>query len=238
MGKGPLGIIGAMDAEVESLKAACTENGGAETVTAGAGTIEFTCGTIGTVPVVIAQCDVGMVNAALYAQAMIERFSPRAIVNTGVAGSLDARLDIGDILVAEDAVNHLMDVCNLGYEPGQTPGLPVFAFPCDEQLRKAALAAADALGLHARAGRIASGDRFVRDEDDKQRIASVFAANCCEMEGAAIAQACWLNGVPCAILRAISDKADGTDHIDYPTFEAKAAETCARLVIELANRLE
>lgn len=192
--------------------------------------MDFCEGTIGGVPCVVVRCGVGMVNAAACAQALIDRFAVNAVVNTGVGGSLDATIDIGDVVVATDAVNWPMDVANLGYAAGQTPGMDVLAFPADASLRAAAVTAARAEGVAAHEGRVASGDRFVRDAAEKERIATAFGARCCEMEGAAIAQVCHLNAVPCAIVRAISDKADGSDAVDYPVFEAAAARHCATLV--------
>ena len=230
-----IGIIGAMDVEVELLQGVMRAEGPVETKSIAA--MECAAGTLSGVPVVVAQCDVGMVNAAAFTQMLIDRFDVAGIVNTGVAGSLDATIDIGDIVVATDAVNHIMDVGNLGYAPGQTPGLSALAFPADEKWRAAAMAAASELGINACEGRVASGDRFVREEADKDRIRDTFDASCCEMEGAAIAQTCWLNHVPFAIVRAISDKADGTDYIDYPTFEAQAAKTCAELVVHMVGKL-
>ena len=218
----PIGIIGAMDVEVELLKESMAAEGAVET--SHTGQLSFFTGTLSGVPVVVAQCDVGMVNAAAHTQLLIDRFAVRGVVNTGVAGSLDA-------------VNHLMDVGNLGYAPGQTPGLSTLAFPADETLRRAAVDAAAELGIQTWEGRVASGDVFVREDADKNRIADTFDASCCEMEGAAIAQVCWLNRVPFAIVRAISDKADGTDYIDYPTFEAQAARQCAALVTRMIGRL-
>ena len=231
----PIGIIGAMDVEVELLKESMAAEGAVET--SRTGQLSFFTGTLSGMPVVVAQCDVGMVNAAAHAQLLIDRFAVRGVVNTGVAGSLDASIDIGDIVVATDAVNHLMDVGNLGYAPGQTPGLSTLAFPADETLRRAAVDAAAELDIQTWEGRVASGDVFVREDADKNRIADTFDASCCEMEGAAIAQVCWLNRVPFAIVRAISDKADGTDYIDYPTFEAQAARQCAALVTRMIGRL-
>lgn len=231
-----IGIIGAMDVEVELLEKAMEKEGSVTRIQAAAKTCLV--GRLGNMPVAVAQCDVGMVNAAMFAQMLIDRAGVCAIVNTGVAGSLDASIDIGDIVVATDAVNHIMDVANLGYEPGQTPGLGSLSFACDERLRAAAAAAARDLNIPAHEGRIASGDRFVRDASDKERIAQTFDARCCEMEGAAIAQVCQLNSVPCAIVRAISDKADGTDHIDYPTFELTAAHRCAALVTRMLQLLD
>ena len=136
----PIGIIGAMDVEVELLKESMAAEGAIET--SHTGQLSFFTGTLSGVPVVVAQCDVGMVNAAAHTQLLIDRFAVRGVVNTGVAGSLDASIDIGDIVVATDAVNHLMDVGNLGYAPGQTPGLSTLAFPADEALRRAAVDAA------------------------------------------------------------------------------------------------
>ena len=231
----PIGIIGAMDVEVELLKESMAAEGAVET--SHTGQLSFFTGTLSGAPVVVAQCDVGMVNAAAHTQLIIDRFAVRGVVNTGVAGSLDASIDIGDIVVATDAVNHLMDVGNLGYAPGQTPGLSTLAFPADEALRRAAVDAAAELDIQTWEGRVASGDVFVREDVDKNRIADTFDASCCEMEGAAIAQVCWLNRVPFAIVRAISDKADGTDYIDYPTFEAQAARQCAALVTRMIGRL-
>ena len=231
----PIGIIGAMDIEVELLKESMAAEGVVDV--AHIAELSFFTGTLSGVPVVVAQCDVGMVNAAAHTQLLIDRFAVRGMVNTGVAGSLDASIDIGDIVVATDAVNHIMDVGNLGYAPGQTPELSTLAFPADETLRRAAMDAADALNIQAWEGRVASGDVFVREEADKERITDTFEASCCEMEGAAIAQVCWLNHVPFAIVRAISDKADGTDYIDYPTFEAQAARQCAALVTQMMGHL-
>ena len=230
-----VGIIGAMDVEVELLKKHIQQTGELERIQLGE--LEYFKGTLPQGEVVISQCKVGMVNAAVAAQVLTGHFGVDAVINTGVAGSLDASIDIGDIVVAKDAVNHVMDVCNLGYQPGETPGLGVVAFSCDDALQQAAIAAACELGIAAHAGRVASGDVFVREAADKERIRSTFEASCCEMEGAAIAQVCWVNKVPCVIVRAISDKADGTDHIDYPTFEEKAARDCAQLVAAMLEKL-
>lgn len=228
-----VGVIGAMDVEVETLVAAMPDARAVQH----AG-ITFHEGTFGSTPVVVVQCAVGMVNAALCAQTLVDVFGVTHVVNTGVGGSLDATLDIGDVLVARDAVNHLMDVCNLGYAEGQTPGMDTLAFPCDEVLGAALAAAARAEGAVVHTGRVASGDRFVRDATEKERIARTFGAACCEMEGAAVAQTCYRNSVPCAVVRAISDKADGSDAVDYPVFEARAAALCAAIVARTLREWE
>ena len=222
-----MGIIGAMDVEIALLREEMAK-AGAVKITRIAG-MEFNVGTIGKTTVIVVQCGVGMVNAATCAQVLVDRFGVSALLNTGIAGSLDASINIGDIVVADDAANHIMDVCNLGYAAGQTPGLDTLAFPCSPALSKS-------IGATAHTGRVASGDRFVRDNFEKLRITETFDAKCCEMEGAAIAQVAWANGVPCAIVRAISDKADGSSSMDYPTFEAQAARNSAALVIAMLKR--
>ena len=229
-----MGIIGAMDVEIALLREEMAK-AGAVKITRIAG-MEFNVGTIGNTTVIVVQCGVGMVNAATCAQVLVDRFGVSALLNTGIAGSLDASINIGDIVVADDAVNHIMDVCNLGYAAGQTPGLDTLAFPCSPALSKSVVAAASAIGATTHTGHVASGDRFVRDNFEKQRITETFGAKCCEMEGAAIAQVAWANGVPCAIVRAISDKADGSSSMDYPTFEAQAARNSAALVIAMLKR--
>lgn len=223
------GIIGAMDVEVELLHQAMAASDPQVTLVAG---MEFWEGAIGGTPCVAVQCGVGMVNAAACTQALVGSFGVDAVINTGVGGSLDASIDIGDFVVADDAVNWVMDVCNLGYEPGQTPGMQL-AFPADQALSERIVRAARTAGVGIHRGRIASGDRFVRDAAEKELIARTFGASCCEMEGAAIAQICFLNQVPFAVVRAISDKADGSDAVDYPVFEERAAKNCAAVICRL-----
>ncbi len=229
-----IGIIGAMNVEIELLLEEMTE-AAAPSVRRIAG-MEFNVGTIGRSAVVLAKCGIGMVNATVCARAMIDLFEVDAVINTGIAGSLDTSIDIGDVVVATDAVNHIMDVANLGYALGQTPDIDVLAFPCAEALSEAVLAAAKDLGVRTHTGRVASGDRFIREDAEKHRIVETFDARCCEMEGAAIAQACYLSKVPCAIVRAISDKADGSSSMDYPQFEAQAARQSAALMLRMLEQ--
>lgn len=231
-----IGIIGAMQVEVDLLIQAMRSQGAVSMKSVASR--DFYEGNLNGTPVVVVQCGVGMVNAALCAQALITSFSTTAVINTGIAGSLDPAIDIGDVVLSTDSINHIMDVQNLGYQPGQTPGIDVVGYPASETLRKAARSAAQTLSLTYHEGRVASGDRFVREDGEKERIKTTFHASCCEMEGAAIAQTCYLSKIPYLIVRAISDKADGSASIDYPTFEAKAAHDCAALTMEMMQRLE
>ncbi len=227
----PIGIIGAMDIEIDLLKQKMQQSGKVSQKEFFG--MDFLSGTLGESSVVVVKCGVGMVNAAICATVLIERFDAKCVINTGIGGSLDASIDIGDIVVATDAVNHIMDVQNLGYEPGQTPDVDTVFFPASKTLQSEIDIAAKRLGIRTHSGRIASGDRFVRDTSEKTRITHTFDAKCCEMEGAAIAQTCYLAKTPFAIVRAISDKADGSASVDYKTFEEKAAKNSAALIAHL-----
>lgn len=228
-----LGIIGAMTVEVETLKEQLSQL----KVTTRAG-MEFYEGVLAGCPAVVVQCGVGKVNAAMCVQILCDLFNVTHIVNTGVAGSLCAELDIGDFVISTDAMYHDFSVTPLGYQVGQVPGLPVHSFPADAKLVELSMAAAQQVHPdHARMGRIASGDQFVAAKEQKQQIIADTQALCTEMEGAAIAHTAWRNGVPFVVIRAISDKADDSAEMDYPTFEAIAAKRCAAVTQNLAAAL-
>lgn len=230
-----LGIIGAMQVEVETLKSQMqdlktTEKAG----------MTFFEGIFEKLPVVVVVCGVGKVNAALCVQILCDCFGVTHLVNTGVAGSLCAELDIGDFVISSEAMYHDFDCHSLNpaYVVGQVPGLPVRAFPADKSLVDHAYGAAELVHRgHARIGVVASGDQFVCQQAQKQTIIENTQALCTEMEGAAIAHAAWRNGVPFVVIRAISDKADDSAQMDYPTFEAIAAERCAAVTREMAKKL-
>lgn len=216
-----IGIVGAMDVEVADLIGAM--QGARTSVHAKS---EFHEGTIAGAECVVVKCGIAKVSAAVITQVLIDTYGVDCVINTGVAGSTMDMLGPCDMVVATGAVHHDMDVTPLGYKPGEIPGLPV-VFEADPRLVKAlagALAGGDGLVITAT---VASGERFVASEDDRARIATYFGAACAEMEGAAVAQTCWLNDVPFAIVRAISDNADGTSSMAYPEFEAKAASAMA-----------
>jgi adenosylhomocysteine nucleosidase len=222
-----------MQVEVETLVASL-ENKSCRTV-AGSDYYE---GTLEGLPVVVVQCGIGKVNASLCAQILCSEFAVTHLVNTGVAGSLDPTLDIGDLLVSRDAVHHDFDCGPVGYPPCQVPGMNVRDFPADPMLMELAFSAAESVNPgHTKVGRVASGDQFISRKDVKERIIANTAASCTEMEGAAIAHVAYRNGVPYVILRAISDKADDSAEMDYPTFEAIAARRCAAVTTELAKML-
>ena len=229
-----IGIIGAMELEVEQLKKEMTVT----EVVKKAG-MDFFQGTLNDVPVVIVRCGIGKVNAALCVQILADVFWVSHVINTGVAGSLNAALDIGDIVISRDVIHHDVDVRVFGYALGQVPQLDTLAFPGDESMIRLALSSCEEAnpGLHTAVGRIVSGDQFISDKEIKERLIAEFHADCTEMEGAAIAHASYLNGLPFVVIRAISDKADDSAEMDYPTFEREAAGHCARLVEVLVNKI-
>ncbi len=229
-----LGIIGAMQEEVETLLARM-EN---KQELAKAGSV-FYSGILDGLNAVIVQCGVGKVNAAMCAQVLCDLFDVTHLVNTGIAGSLSAELDIGDLVVSRDAMYHDMDAVHFGYPFGKVPGMDTTEFPADETMIRYAFEAAEAVNPgHTKIGRVASGDQFVAVKEVKERIIANTQGLCTEMEGAAIAQTAYRNGIPFVILRAISDKADDSAQMDYPTFERIAAHRCAEVTCHLARRLK
>ena len=226
-----LGIIGAMDVEVQLLKESIQNL----TVTEKAGT-EYYEGSLCGLPVVVVKCGIGKVNAAIGAQILCDCFGVTHIVNTGIAGSLCAEQNIGDMVVSSDVWHHDFDCVAFGYPMCRIPGMPQ-SFAADENMIALARQAAEQTGSAVRIGRIASGDQFVADQKLKDQIIERTQALCTEMEGAAIAQTAYRNGIPFVILRCISDKADNSAEMDYPSFEAMAAQRCAQVAIALASAL-
>ena len=228
-----LGIIGAMDVEVAALKEKM-EN----VTTAKRAWSTYFEGTLEGLPAVVVQCGVGKVNAAMCTQILCDCYGVTHIVNTGIAGSLCADLDIGDLVVSQDAMYHDMDCRFVNYPIGQVPGMDVLAFPADDALVGFAFAAAESANPgHTKIGRVASGDQFIAEKGQKAKIIEDTQALCTEMEGAAIAHTAYRNGVPFVIIRAISDKADDSAEMDYPTFEAIAAQRCAQVTMTMAKAL-
>lgn len=228
-----LGIIGAMPEEVEQLK---QEMDQVQVVNVAG--MEFYKGTIGGKDVVVVRSGVGKVNAAMCVQILADRFEVDGIVNTGIAGSLRAEINIGDMVLSTDAVQHDVDAAVFGYKPGQIPQLNVFAFEADEKLRAAARACCERVNpdISVFEGRVLTGDQFIAGKDKKKWLTETFDGSCVEMEGAAIAQAAYLNHVPFLIVRAISDKADDSASMDYPEFERLAIIHSARLTKALVER--
>ncbi|WP_297966933.1 5'-methylthioadenosine/adenosylhomocysteine nucleosidase [uncultured Anaerovibrio sp.] len=222
-----IGIIGAMKSEVDSLKENM-EISRRETKAS----MEFCEGHIGKMNVVVVQSGMGKVHAGICAQILADDFQVTHIINTGVAGALRNELDIGDIVISKDAVQHDFTVEVIGFKKGEIPFTGLVAFKADDTLRQNALEAIRVALPNIRAvdGRVCSGDQFISSQDAKDRIIEDFDGTCVEMEGAAIAQVCYENHIPFVILRAISDKADGSAQVSFADFEQKAAKNSSRLV--------
>ena len=229
-----IGIIGAMEEEVAALK----EEMKIEEVVQAA-SMDFCRGVLCGKEVVVVRSGVGKVNAGICAQILVDRFGVDVLINTGIAGSLDTRIDIGDIVVSTDALHHDMDATVFGDPVGQVPRMDTFSFPADPRLVELAVAANEEANpdINTFKGRVVSGDQFISSAEVKDRIVKNFQAMCTEMEGAGIAQAAYLNKISYVILRAISDKADNSATMDYPAFEKQAIVHSVRLVKNLLSRI-
>ena len=227
-----IGVIGAMKMEVEGLKA-LLENPETTTISG----IEFVTGKLNGTEVVLAVCGVGKVFAALCAQTLCLKFPVKAILNTGVAGTLCPQLGIGDVAIARDVVQHDMDTSGLGDPVGMISGPNIIHIPAGESLVEAIQQAAGEMGLSTHTGTIATGDQFLCEAERKEWIHQTFGAIAGEMEGGSIGQVCYTNGIPFGVIRVISDDADGNAPQDFPAFAAKAASTSVALTARVVELL-
>ena len=229
-----IGIIGAMEVEVAILKEKMEDVRIIKKAS-----MDFYEGILAGKKVVVVRSGIGKVNAGICAQILADVFSVDAIINTGIAGSLNKNINIGDIVLSTDVVQHDMDATGFGYRKGQIPQMPVFFFNADDNLRRLAAEVCKEVNpdIQVFEGRLASGDQFVCDQDVKNRIVSEFSAYATEMEGAAIGQAAYLNEIPFLVVRAISDKADGSAQMDYSEFEKAAVDHSVRLTLNMLARI-
>ena len=230
-----IGIIGAMEEELALLLSRCTVRDKKEI----AG-LTFVSGSLYEKDIVLVKCGIGKVNAAICTQVLIDCFHVDGIVNVGIAGAVFEELNIGDIVVSSDAVQHDMDTSAFGDPVGIIPRMKESYFKADEKLLLLAEQAAKSLNrdLKVHIGRIASGDQFISTKEGKRRIWETVKGYCAEMEGAAIAQACYLNHIPFVLLRAISDNADGGSTMDYEAFSKMAAENAGNLLCCMVQNMD
>lgn len=226
-----IGIIGAMKPEIDGIKE-ILENKTIETVSG----IEFVRGTYCGKEIVAAKSGIGKVFAALCAQTMILKYSPEAVINIGVGGTLSKNLGICDIAVATAVVQHDMDTSALGDPVGLLSGLDIIEIPCSTSLKDALCDCISELNIGFEAGVIASGDQFIAKEEQKQKIKESFNAIACEMEGGSIGHVCFVNGVDFCVLRAISDGANDGADMDYPAFMEKAAKNSLEVMKKFLAR--
>lgn len=234
-----LGIIGAMQSEVEILLNALKE-GGNVTETKAGGTIYYE-GKIGNVALVLARSGVGKVNAALCAQRMMLQFGADFIINSGIAGAMGGGLGVFDVVLSSDALYHDVDAVAFGYKPTEVPQMECSDFPADKSMIEKIQAIFPTLpeskGHRLAVGRVASGDQFIADKAVKERIKNICAPLCVEMEGAAVAHACYLNNTPFVIMRTLSDMADDTVETTYNFNEGTAAELSGAIMLALIKQL-
>ena len=228
-----IGIIGALDIELERLIDAMQEPVHREI-----SGVPFTCGKLLGTDVVIARAGVGKVNAAVCAQAMALIYEPELILNSGVSGALSPELHVGDVVIGTDVVQHDVDTTAMGDEPGFVSTVDRLSFPLDNFASTAIAAAAEELGIRAVRGRIASGDQFVASTARKEEIVRLFSAVTCEMEAGAIAHVCFLNRIPCAVIRSISDGGNEEAPMSYEEFLPLAAKNSAELTLAYLRSLE
>ena len=229
-----IGIIGAMEVEIASLKSAMKVSRMLKKAQ-----MEFLEGELEGCQVVV-RSGIGKVNAAVCTQILVDEFGVDGVINTGIAGSLKAEINIGDIVLSTDVLHHDMDATGFGYPLGQIPQMDAFSFQADEQMRKLAKEVCEEVNPEIRVfeGRVVSGDQFISSREVKDKIKENFDGCCTEMEGAAIAQTAYLNQIPFVIIRAISDKADDSATMDYPTFEKQAVEHSVRLTRGFLKRIQ
>ena len=223
-----IGLVGAMAVEVEGMMQVLQDRREQRI-----GMDTFVNGKLYGQDAVLAVCGAGKINAALCTQSMILHYHPDWVLNLGVAGSADESISIGDMVIADSVVQHDVDTSPIGDPVCMVSKINLVNIPCDKTLGDRLVAAATQLqDCRVFRGVIATGDQFINDGEKRNRIRSLTDALCVEMEGGAVAQACWMHGVPCGVLRSISDQADGHSDMDYPAFVRLAAEHSQR-VIEL-----
>ncbi|MCH5210763.1 MAG: 5'-methylthioadenosine/adenosylhomocysteine nucleosidase [Oscillospiraceae bacterium] len=229
-----IGIIGAMELEVQALKN-LMDNAEVKKISS----IEFYKGSINGMETVVAVAGVGKVNAAVCAQTMILKYSPDILINVGVAGGLHEDLKIGDIAVADAVVERDMDTTPIGDPKGFVSGIDMVEMECNKTISDTlALSAAKLEGISVKRGIIATGDQFISTEEQRNQIISEFGAIAAEMEGASIGHVCIMNGIPFSVLRAISDGANDDSVIDYPTFAKMAAENSIKIILEFLKNIK
>lgn len=228
-----IGIIGAMSEEVEMLK---NEMYVEEKIDKA--NMIFYHGVLLEKEVVVVTCGIGKVNAAVCTQILIDRFRVDKIINVGIAGGLNKDIFPGDIVVADNLVQHDMDVRFFGDPLGQIPRMDTFDFKCDSDLVEKAKQAIEKIrDAKAYTGRILSGDQFISEAEQQKFLGEHFEAYACEMEGASIGQVCYLNSMPFVVIRSISDNAINGTHMDYETFAPLAIRNSVAIVKDMLESL-
>ncbi|PZE22558.1 5'-methylthioadenosine/adenosylhomocysteine nucleosidase [Paenibacillus xerothermodurans] len=233
MSYGKIGVIGAMKEEIEQFLEHMEQV--EETQKA---QVTFLDGLLHGKQIVLCKSGVGKVNAAVTTQVLIDTYGVEAIIFTGVAGAVDPVLDVGDIVVSSECMQHDMDVTALGFPRGTIPFADTSIFPSDGQLtRLAAQVSGELFPGRVKVGRVLSGDQFIANRDTVASLHNEMQGACTEMEGAAVAQVCSMNGIPHVIIRSMSDKADGSADVNFAEFTMQASENSYRIVDHMLKQL-
>ncbi len=229
-----VGIIGAMDEEVDILVNLMEVNEVIEKAS-----LKFYKGKLENKDVVVVRCGIGKVNSALCAQILISEFNVEAVVNTGVAGALNSELDVFDIVISTDAIEYDFDTTVFGHKKGEIPRMETSTFIADERLIDFAYNSSinEVKNHKVLKGRVITGDRFISSKELKDELVKEFDAYCGEMEGASIAHVCYLNKTPFVIIRAMSDKADGSADVVYDEFVKDAAHNSKDIVLNMLKSM-
>lgn len=220
-----VGIIAAMDIEMQALLDKM--KGPVKYVYAG---MDYYKGKLEGVDTVICKCGVGKTNAAMHTQILIDKFSPKAIIQNGLAGSLQKNVEQLELVIGSELVYHdMQDFVIENFEPLQA------VYKSDATLLEYAKEAAGEEGVHV--GRIATGDWFVSSQNEKEEILKKTGALCCEMEGCAVAQTAFLNQVPFVVLRSISDTADENAEMDFEKIQGIAAECLVDIILHVIKKI-
>ena len=227
-----IGIIGAMEEEILLIK-----NHINNLVEEEIASIKFYFGEIDNKKVVLTQSGIGKVNSAVTATLLIEKFNVSGIVFTGVAGGVNSDLNIGDIVVSTDLVQHDFDLTSFGRKMGEIPNVKTLSIFADKNLIEIANNSISEIGLNFVNGRIISGDQFINSKEKIKELRDVFNADAVEMEGASVAQVCYLFNTPFVVIRSISDKADDNSHVDFNEFVKIAADNSAKIVLKMMEKI-
>ncbi|SHJ94756.1 5'-methylthioadenosine/adenosylhomocysteine nucleosidase [Paramaledivibacter caminithermalis] len=229
-----IGIIGAMDEEIEILKDFMIMED-----TKNIAGMNFYIGKLKNKEIILVRSGIGKVNAAVCTQILVSNFNVSHIINTGVAGAVHEDLEIGDIVISSDVIEHDFDATGFGYKLGEIPRMDTYIFKADEEMINIAYEASkcETIMHSTKVGRILSGDIFVASPDKKELLWNIFKGYCTEMEGASIGHTSYLNNIPFVIIRSISDKADGTAHINFNEFVLQAARNSSNIVMNIIENI-
>ncbi|GGE57409.1 5'-methylthioadenosine/adenosylhomocysteine nucleosidase [Priestia taiwanensis] len=222
-----IGIIGAMQIEIEKIKQHMTITSKARI----AG-FSFYRGCIGDTEVVLTKCSVGKVNAAACTQLLINKYDVTCIINTGIAGGMHESLNLGDVVISTDVTYHdVRQIQMKNFSPFQE------SFFANERLIEVAEASCKQVGVTSHTGRIVTGDSFVSDDEQKRQLVETYEPYAVEMEGAAIGHIAYMNKCPFVVIRSISDLANGQATVDYEQFKEIAANHSASIVVKMTEQL-